>query len=36
MVPIGVRSVPSSRVPAMKFIAGEPMNPATNRFTGRS
>jgi hypothetical protein len=34
--PTAVRSMPSSRVPAMKFIAGEPMNPATNRLAGRS
>ena len=28
--------MPSSSVPAMKFMAGEPMKPATNRLTGRS
>ena len=31
-----VRSMPSSSVPAMKFMAGDPMKPATNRLTGRS
>ena len=34
--PSGVRSVPSSTVAGTKFIAGEPMKPATNRLSGRS
>ena len=31
-----MRSLPSSRLPGRKFIAGEPMKPATNRFAGWS
>ncbi len=34
--PSEVRSTPSSRMPDMKFMAGDPMNPATNRLTGVS
>ena len=34
--PNGSFTVSPSSVAGMKFIAGEPMNPATNRFVGRS
>jgi hypothetical protein len=34
--PSGVRSWPFSRVAGRKFMAGEPMKPATNRLRGRS
>ncbi len=32
--PNGSRSLPSSSVAGTKFIAGEPMKPATNRLSG--
>ena len=35
-VPRPVVSRPFSSVPGRKFIDGEPMNPATNRFAGFS
>ena len=34
--PSGEVSEPSAISPMRKFIAGEPMKPATNRFSGRS
>jgi len=36
IVPSALRSEPFSSVAGTKFIDGEPMNPATNRFTGLS
>ena len=31
-----MRTTPPAASPGMKFIAGEPMKPATNSLTGRS